>query len=103
MPFFNKPKPLAHLAFGLVMAGLALHSIATYVVDELSSAWVLLFGFAMVLYLAAFPFAVLALMRNWRVPHKDRLHLFPAVEVGVGLLPFFLTIILVIYTLWFAR
>ncbi|RKZ32855.1 hypothetical protein DRQ33_05140 [bacterium] len=94
---FRKPKELAHLSFILVILGLIFQSIAAYILDENP----FMIGLSLVLYLSAFPFSVIALMRNWRVPKPNRLDLWCSIEVGVGLLPFLITIILVSYALWF--
>ena len=96
---FKYPRPLAHLSFALVMIGLALQSINEYVIKEFT----VLVPISMAFYLAAFPFAILTLMRNWRVPREKRIDLWGSVEVGVGLLPFIITVILVIYALYFAK
>lgn len=93
---FKNPKQLAHLSFVLVIVGLALDTITRHFIDPLSP----LIGLALALYFAAFPFSARAIMQNWRVPKEQRLELFGFVEVGLGLLPFFITVILVIYSVW---
>ncbi len=95
---FDKPRPLAHLSFALVMFGLVVQSVAKYAFDDSGA----LVGLAFAFYFAAFPFSILALMCNWRVERKMRLDLWSSVEVGVGMLPFLLTVLLVAYALWFA-
>lgn len=94
---FKQPRPLAHLSFALVMIGLALQSINTYIIKEFT----VLVPISIAFYFAAFPFAVLSLMRNWRVPREERIDLWGSIEVGLGLLPFIITVILVAYVLFF--
>ena len=59
-------------------------------------------GLSLAFYFSAFPFSLIALMRNWKVPSEKRLDLWSSVEVGVGMLPFIITVLLVVYALWFA-
>jgi len=95
---FAKPKQIAHLSFALVMIGFAIQSLTVYLMDDNA----LLIGMAMALYFAAFPFAILTLMRNWRVPREQRIDLWGSIEVGVGFLPFAIAVIQIVYFLWFA-
>ena len=96
---FKNPRSSGHIAFALVMIGLIVQSIAVYLLDGNGG----LIGLSLAFYFGAFPFSILALMKNWRVPEERRLDLWSSIEVGVGMLPFFITIILVVYTIWFAR
>lgn len=96
---FQNPRAIAHLAFALVIIGLIIQSAAVYFLDGNEA----LIGLSLAFYFGAFPFSILAIMRNWRVPKEKRLELWTTVEVGVGLLPFFITVILVAYALWFVR
>ena len=96
---FKEPRPLSHLSFALVVIGLLLYAISKYFPEQS----VALIGLSLVFYLTAFPFSVLAVMRNWRAPKDRRLDMWHSIEVGIGLLPFFITIILVAYALWFVR
>jgi len=96
---FKEPKPLAHLAGSLVIIGILVQSLAIYLLDWNEA----LIGLATVFYLTAFPFSVLTLMRNWRVPRERRIDLLGSIEVGLGILPSAITIVLVSYYLWFTR
>ncbi|MCD6595812.1 hypothetical protein J7L68_09105 [bacterium] len=96
---FKEPKPLAHLSFALVIIGLVLYSVSKYFPDQIP----FLIGSSLVFYFVAFPFSVIAVMRNWRVPQEKRLDLWNSIEVGIGLLPFLIAIILVVYAIWFVR
>jgi len=98
---FKKPRPLAHLSFALVIIGLIIQSIAVYLLDASSYIGAGLVGFALVFYFLGFPASLVSLMRNWRVPKEQRLDLWTSIEVGVGILPFAITVILVVYALWF--
>lgn len=95
---FRNPRHTAHISFALVIIGLIIQSIAVYLLSENE----VLIGLSMAFYLGAFPFSILSLMRNWRVQRDKRLDLWASVEVGVGMLPFIITIVLVLYVLWFA-
>jgi len=100
---FNNPRHLANFGFCIVLVGLALQSIGLYIIpDEQSTISTISIALAMAFYLGAFPLSIVALMRNWRVPKEKRLELWHSVEVGVGLLPFLLTLVLVAYAIWFA-
>ncbi len=94
---FKNPRSIGHISFALVIIGLIIHSVAKYFFDGNE----LLIGLSLAFYFGAFPFSILAIMRNWRVPKEKRLELWSTVEVGVGLLPFFITVVLVAYALWF--
>jgi len=80
------------------MIGLAVQSLAVYLLDENAS----LIGLGLAFYFSAFPFAILTLMRNWRVPREQRIDLWGSIEVGIGFLPFAIAVIQIAYFLWFA-
>ena len=90
---FGRPKELAHLSFILVILGFIIQSIAI----KISETSGIMVGIAVALYFSAFPFAVAGIIANFRVEREGRFGLFGAIEVGLGVLPFLLTLIMIIY------
>jgi len=90
---FKKTTELAHLSFILVIFGLIMQTISIYFQKDSG----FLLGLSMTLYFSAFPFAVASLIANFRYSDQKKLGLIGFIEVGIGILPFLLAILLIIY------